>query len=145
MSEREKGEEGANMLTSVPNSLNKTFILRNTSIYSPLSKTSRCGPTAPFLRTCGRSAIQARTIRTIFPTAINDYKNVRASENDLQTVCPSRSDDPRYIKPSQTKVLLTLHICWNLYYGRSTIQIICTNNGPQLGPGQSIVQKWKPK
>jgi hypothetical protein len=120
MSEREKG---SNILTSVPNSL-FSFNSSNTSIYSPLSKTSRYGPIAPFLRTRGRSAIQARTVHTRIPMTINSYKNVRAFKNDLRTVCPSRSDGPRYIKLSQKEVLLTLHICCNLYCGRSTKQNI---------------------
>jgi hypothetical protein len=127
--EWERERKGSNMLTSVPNGLIHTFNLGNTSIYSPLSKTSRYGPIAPFLRTCGRSAIQSQTVRTRIPTAINGYENVRAFKNDLRTVCPSRSDDPRYIKLSQNEVLLTLHICWNLYCGRSapgprTVRII---------------------
>jgi hypothetical protein len=111
----------------------------------PLSKTSRYGPNAPFLRTCGRSAIQARIVRTRIPTTINDYKNVRAFKNDLRTVCPSGLDGPRYIKLSQNEVLLTLHICWNLYCGRSAIQNICTVDGPHSGLGWSAVQKIKPK
>jgi hypothetical protein len=112
---RGRERKGSNMLTSVPNGLLHPFNSSNTSIYSPLSKTSRYGPIIPFLCTCGQSAIQARTVRTRIPTAINDYKNVRAFKNDLRTVCPSRSDGPRYIKLSQNKVLLTLHICWYLY------------------------------
>jgi hypothetical protein len=115
------------MLTSVPNGLLNLFNPRSTSIYSPLSKTICYGPTTPFLRTSGQSVIQAQTVRTRIPTAINDYKNVRASKKGMRTVCPSRPDGPRYIKPSQTEVLLTLHVCWKLYYGRSA------------------VQKWKPK
>jgi hypothetical protein len=98
------------MLTSVPNGLLHPFNSGNTSIYSPLSKTSHYGPIAPFLRTCGRSAIQARTVRTRIPTTINSYKNVRAFKNDLRTVCPSRLDGPRYIKLNQNEVLLTLHV-----------------------------------
>ena len=145
MSERERERKGSNMLTSVPNGLLHPFNSGNTSIYSPLSKTSRYGPIAPFLRTCGRSAIQARTVRTRIPTAINGYKNVRAFKNDLRTVCPSRSDGPRYIKLSQNDVLLTLHISWNLYCERSAIQNICTVDGPHSGPGRSAVQKIKPK
>jgi hypothetical protein len=58
------------MLMSVPNGLFNLFNPGNTSIYSSLSKTSRYGPIAPFLRTRGRSAIQARTIRTRIPTTI---------------------------------------------------------------------------
>jgi hypothetical protein len=102
--------KGSNMLTSVPNGLLHPFNSGNTSIYSPLSKTSHYGPIAPFLRTCGRSAIQARTVRTRIPTTINSYKNVRAFKNDLRTVCPSRLDGPRYIKLNQNEVLLTLHV-----------------------------------
>jgi hypothetical protein len=137
---RERERKGSNMLTSVPNGLLHTFNSGNTSIYSTLSKTSRYGPIAPFLRTCERSAIQARTVRTRIPTAINGYKNVRAFKNDLRTVCPSRSDGPRYIKLSQNEVLLTLHICWNLYSGRSAIQNMCTVDGPHLDPGRSAIQ-----
>jgi hypothetical protein len=118
MSERERERKGSNMLTSVPKGLLHTFNSGNTSIYSPLSQTSCYGPITPFLRTCGRSAIQARTVRTRIPTAINGYKNVRAFKNDLRMVYPSRSDGPRYIKLSQNEVLLTLHICLNLYCGR---------------------------
>jgi hypothetical protein len=116
---RERERKGSNMLTSVPNSLLFIFNLGNTSIYSPLSKTSCYGPIAPFLRTRGRSAIQAQAVRMRIPTTINGYKNVRAFKKDLQTVCPSRPNGPRYIKPSQNKGLLTLHICWNLYCGQS--------------------------
>jgi hypothetical protein len=137
---RERERKGSNMLTSVPNGLLHTFNPGNTRIYSPLSKTSRYGSIAPFLRTCGRSAIQARTVRTRIPTAINGYKNVRAFKKDLRTVYPSRSDGPRYIKLSQNKVLLTLRICWNLYCGRSAIQNLCTVDGPHLDPGRSAIQ-----
>jgi len=137
---RERERKGSNMLTSVPTSLLHTFNPGNTSIYSPLSKTSRYGPIAPFLRTCGRSAIQARTVRTRIPTAINGYKNVRAFKNDLRTVCPSRSDGPRYIKLSQNEVLLTLHICWNLYCGRSAPGPRTVRNTKYLYCGRSALR-----
>ena len=107
---RERDRKGSNMLTSVPNGLLHTFNLGNTRIYSTLSKTSRYGPIAPFLRTCGRSAIQAWIVRTRIPTAINGYKNVRAFKNDLRTVCPSRPDSPRYIKLSQNDVADSAHL-----------------------------------
>jgi hypothetical protein len=167
---RERERKGSNMLTSVPTSLLHPFNLGNTRIYSPLSKTSRYGSIAPFLRTCGRSAIQARTVRTRITTAINGYKNVRAFKNDLRTVCPSRSDGPRYINWAKTKFcwLCTFaeictadgphldpgrsaiqNICTvdgpHLDPGRSAIQNICTVDGPHSGPGRSAVQKIKPK
>lgn len=125
---------------SVPNVLLPAFNSGNTSIYRPLSKTSRYGPVAPFLRTCGRSVIQARTIRTRIPTTINGCKNVRAFKNDLRTVCPSRSDGPRYIKLSQNKVLLTLHICWNLYCGRSAPEPWTVRNTKYLYCGRSTLR-----
>lgn len=137
---RERERKGSNMLTSVPNGLLHTFNPGNTRIYSPLSKTSRYGSIAPFLRTCGRSAIQARTVRTRIPTAINGYKNVRAFKNDLRTVCPSRSDGPRYIKLSQNDVLLTLLICWNLYCGRSAPGPWTVRNTKYLYCGRSALR-----
>ena len=137
---RERERKGSNMLTSVPTSLLLAFNPGNTRIYSPLSKTSRYGPISPFLRTCGRSAIQARTVRTRIPTAINGYKNVRAFKNDLRTVCPSRSDGPRYIKLSQNEVLLTLHICWNLYCGRSAPGPRTVRNTKYLYCGRSALR-----
>ena len=137
---RERERKGSNMLTSVPNGLLLTFNPGNTRIYSPLSKTSRYGSIAPFLRTCGRSAIQARTVRTRIPTAINGYKNVRAFKNDLRTVCLSRSDGPRYIKLSQNEVLLTLHICWNLYCGRSAPGPRTVRNTKYLYCGRSALR-----
>jgi hypothetical protein len=137
---RERERKGSNMLTSVSNGLLHTFNSGNTSIYSPLSKTSCYGPIAPFLRTCGRSAIQAQTVRTRIPTAINSYKNVRAFKNYLQTVCPSRSNSPRYIKLSQNEVLLTLHICWNLYCGRSAPGPRTVRNTKYLYCGRSTLR-----
>jgi hypothetical protein len=137
---RERERKGSNMLTSVPNGLLHTFNSVNTSIYSPLSKTSRYGPIAPFLRTCRRSAIQARTIRTRIPTAINSYKNCQSIQNDLRTVCPSRSDGPRYIKLSQNEVLLTLHICWTLYCGRSALGPRTIRNTKYLYCGRSALR-----
>jgi hypothetical protein len=99
--------KGSNMLTSVPNGLLHLLKLGNTSIYSPLSKTSYYGPIAPFLHT-----------RTVFNSSPdrphknpNGYKNVIAFNKDLRTVCPMNPNGPRYQKSSQTKVLLTLHIC----------------------------------
>ena len=139
---RERERKGSNMLTSVPNGLLHPFNPGNTRIYSLLSKTSRYGPIAPFLRTCGRSAIQARTVRTRIPTAINGYKNVRAFKNDLRTVCPSRSDGPRYIKLSQNDVLLTLLISWNLYCGRSTPGPRTVRNTKYLYCGRSAPGPW---
>ena len=140
---REREERsGSNMLTSVPNSLNNPITPSNTSIYSPLSKTSRYGPIASFLRTCGRSAKQARTVHTRIPTAINGYKNVRAFKNDLRTVCPSRSDGPRYIKLSHNDVLLTLLICWNLYCGRSAPGPRTVRNTKSLYCGRSAPGPW---
>jgi hypothetical protein len=137
---KERERKGSNMLTSVPTSLLLPFNPGNTRIYSPLSKTSRYGSIAPFLRTCGRSAIQARTVRTRIPTTINGYKNVRAFKNDLRTVCPSRSDDPRYIKLSQNEVLLTLHICWNLYCGLSAPRPWTVRNTKYLYCGRSALR-----
>jgi len=137
---RERERKGSNMLTSVPNGLLPSINPGNTRIYSLLSKTSRYGSIAPFLRTCRRSAIQARTVRTRIPTAINGYKNVRAFKNDLRTVCPSRSDGPRYIKLSQNKVLLTLHICWNLYCGRSAPGPRTVRNTKYLYCGRSALR-----
>jgi hypothetical protein len=149
---REREMKGSNMLTSVPTSLLHAFNSSNTSIYIPLSKTSRYGPIAPFLRICGRSAIQASIVRTRIPTAINGYKNARAFKNDLRTVCPSGSDGPRFIKLSQNEVLLTLHICWNLYCGRSTPRPWTVRNTKYLYYGRSAlrprwsaVRKLKPK
>jgi hypothetical protein len=137
---RERERKGSNMLTSVPNGLLLAFNPGNTRIYSPLSKTSRYGSIAPFLRTCGRSAIQVRTVRTRIPTAINGYKNVRAFKKDLRTVCPSRPDGPRYIKLSQNEVLLTLHICWNLYCGRSAPGPRTVRNTKYLYYGRSALR-----
>jgi hypothetical protein len=137
---RDRERKGSNMLTSVPNGLLYTFNPGNTSIYSPLSKTSRYGPIAPFLRTCERSAIQAWTVRTRIPMAINGYKNVRAFKNDLRTVCPSRPDGLQYIKLSQNKVLLSLHICWNLYRGRSAPGPWTVHNTKYLCYGRSALR-----
>jgi hypothetical protein len=72
--------------------------------------------------------------------AIIIYKNVRAFKNDLQMVCPSRSDDPQYIKLSQNKVLLTLHICWNLYCGRSAPGPRTVRNTKYLYCGRSALR-----
>jgi hypothetical protein len=137
---RERERKVSNMLTSLPNGLLLPFNSGNTSIYNPLSKTSRYGPIAPFLRTCGRSAIQAQTVRTRIPTAINGYKNVRAFKNVLRTVCPSRPDGPRSIKLSQNEVLLTLHICWNLYYRRFTPGPRTIRNTKYLYCGRSVLR-----
>jgi hypothetical protein len=118
-----------------------TLSTRATQVYkAPLSKTSSYGPIAPFLRTCGRSAIQVRTVHTRIPTAINGYKNVRALKNDLRTVCPSRSDGLPYIKLSQNDVLLTLHICWNLYCGRSAPGPRTVRNTKYLCCGRSALR-----
>jgi hypothetical protein len=64
------------------------FNLGNTSIYSPLSKTSHYGPIAPFLRTRGQSAIQSRTVRTRIPTAINGYKKCQNIQKRLADGLP---------------------------------------------------------
>jgi hypothetical protein len=89
-----------------------TFSNRATQVYiAPSPKLAVMGQLPPFLRTRRRSVIQARTVRTRIPMAINNYKNVRAFNKDLQTVCPMSPDGPRYQKQSQTEVLLTPHIC----------------------------------
>jgi hypothetical protein len=113
---RERERKGSNMLTSVTNGLHNLFNLGNTSIYSPLFKTSRYGPIAPF-------SAHTWTVCNSSPHRLhknpNGYKNVKVLKNDLWMVCPSRPDSPWYIKPSQTEVLLNLHVCLNLYYSRS--------------------------
>jgi hypothetical protein len=60
MSERE-GEEGLQYAHKVFQMASYPLSTRATQVYiAPSPKTSRYGPIAPFLRTCRRSAIQAR-------------------------------------------------------------------------------------
>jgi hypothetical protein len=93
MSERE-GEERLKYAHKCSKWPPQPFQLGQHKYIYPLSKTSRYGPIAPFLRIRGRSAIKARTVRTRIPTDINNYKNVRAFKNDLRAVCPLRPDGP---------------------------------------------------
>jgi hypothetical protein len=88
-----------------------TFSNWATKVYiAPSPKLAVMGQ-LPLFRARGQYAIQDRTVHTRIPMAINNYKNLRAFKKDLQMVCPMSSDSLRYQKPSQTEVLLTLHIC----------------------------------
>jgi hypothetical protein len=109
---RERGRGKAPICSQVFQMASLTFSTRATQVcIAPSPKLVIMGQLPLFSAHTNDLQFKPGPFTARSPMAVNGYKNVRAFKNDLWTVCPSRSDSPRYKKPSQTEVLLTLHVC----------------------------------